>query len=100
MAGDVTVDISHSSVNYKDGLALTGKAPIIRKFPLIPGVDFAGTVRSSTQLAWKTGDKVILGGWGVGESHHGGFAGRARVSGDWLVPCPKAGRPPKPWPWA
>ncbi len=93
MPGDVTVDISHSSVNYKDGLALTGKAPIIRKFPLIPGVDFAGTVSVSTHPSWKPGDKVILGGWGVGESHHGGFAGRARVSGDWLVALPKGWSP-------
>ena len=93
MPGDVTVDISHSSVNYKDGLALTGKAPIIRKFPLIPGVDFAGTVSVSTHPSWKPGDKVILGGWGVGESHHGGFAGRARVSGDWLVALPKGWTP-------
>ena len=93
MLGDVTVDISHSSVNYKDGLALTGKAPIIRKFPLIPGVDFAGTVSASTHPSWKAGDQVILGGWGVGESHHGGFAGRARVSGDWLVALPKGWSP-------
>jgi acrylyl-CoA reductase (NADPH) len=88
MEGDVTVDITHSSVNYKDGLALTGKAPIIRKFPLIPGVDFAGIVRSSSHKDWKPGDRVILGGWGVGESHHGGFAERARVNGDWLVKVP------------
>jgi acrylyl-CoA reductase (NADPH) len=89
MEGNVTVDISHSSVNYKDGLALTGKGPIIRKFPLIPGVDFAGTVRTSSDPRWKPGDAVVLGGWGVGEQHHGGFAEVARVSGDWLVPVPK-----------
>jgi acrylyl-CoA reductase (NADPH) len=89
MPGDVTIDISHSSINYKDGLALTGKAPIIRKFPLIPGIDFAGTVRESSHARWKTGDKVVLNGWGVGESHHGGLAEVARVSGDWLVPVPK-----------
>ncbi len=88
MDGDVTVDVEHSSVNYKDGLAITGKAPIIRSFPLVPGVDFAGTVRASSHASWKPGDKVILGGWGVGESHHGGFAGRARVKGDWLVRVP------------
>ncbi|MGH6906429.1 MAG: MDR family oxidoreductase [Aestuariivirga sp.] len=89
MAGDVTVDISHSSVNYKDGLALTGKAPIIRKYPLIPGVDFAGTVRTSSHPRWKPGDLVVLNGWGVGEQHHGGFSEVARVSGDWLVPVPE-----------
>jgi acrylyl-CoA reductase (NADPH) len=89
MPGDVTVDVAHSSVNYKDGLAVTGKAPIIRKYPLIPGVDFAGTVKSSSHKDWKVGDAVILGGWGVGEGHHGGFSEVARVNGDWLVPLPK-----------
>jgi len=88
MEGDVTVAISHSSVNYKDGLAITGKAPIIRKFPLIPGVDFAGTVTTSTHPSWKAGDQVVLGGWGVGEQHHGGFSEMARVNGDWLVAVP------------
>ncbi len=88
MAGDVTVAVTHSSVNYKDGLAITGKAAIIRKFPLIPGIDFAGTVKSSTHKNWKAGDAVVLGGWGVGESHHGGYAEVARVNGDWLVPLP------------
>ena len=89
MAGDVTVDVSHSSINYKDGLAITGKAPIIRKFPLIPGIDFAGTVRFSSNPRWKPGDKVVLNGWGVGEQHHGGFSEVARVPGEWLVPVPK-----------
>jgi acrylyl-CoA reductase (NADPH) len=89
MPGDVTVEISHSSVNYKDGLAITGKAPIIRKYPLIPGIDFAGTVTRSSHQKWKPGDKVVLNGWGVGEQHHGGFAERARVPGDWLVPVPE-----------
>jgi acrylyl-CoA reductase (NADPH) len=89
MAGDVTVDVEHSTVNYKDGLALTGKGPIIRRYPLIPGVDFAGTVRSSAHAGFKPGDKVVLNGWSVGESHHGGYAGRARVPGDWLVAIPK-----------
>ena len=89
MEGDVTVAISHSSVNYKDGLALTGKAPIIRKFPLIPGVDFAGAVTQSTHKNWKIGDLVVLNGWGVGEQHHGGFAEMARVNGDWLVAVPE-----------
>jgi acrylyl-CoA reductase (NADPH) len=88
MPGDVTVAIEHSTVNYKDGLAVTGRAPIIRHFPLIPGVDFAGTVSSSSHRLIKAGDKVVLNGWGVGESHHGGFAGLARVKGDWLVPVP------------
>lgn len=88
MEGEVTVTVEHSTVNYKDGLAITGKAPIIRKFPLIPGIDFAGTVKSSTHPGYKPGDRVILNGWGVGESHHGGYAGLARVPGDWLVPLP------------
>jgi acrylyl-CoA reductase (NADPH) len=89
MDGDVTVAVSHSSINYKDGLAITGKAPIIRKFPLIPGVDFAGTVTKSSHQKWKVGDDVILNGWGVGEQHHGGFSEVARVNGDWLVAVPK-----------
>ena len=89
MAGDVTVAVSHSTVNYKDGLAVTGKAPIIRAFPLVPGIDFAGTVTASENPNWKTGDKVILNGWGVGETHHGGYAQRARVKGDWLVRLPQ-----------
>jgi acrylyl-CoA reductase (NADPH) len=88
MDGDVTVDVEYSTVNYKDALALTGKAPIIRKFPLIPGIDFAGTVRTSNAPDIAAGEKVILNGWGVGESHHGGFAGRARVRADWLVKVP------------
>jgi acrylyl-CoA reductase (NADPH) len=89
MEGDVTVAVEHSTVNYKDGLALTGKGPIIRKFPLIPGIDFAGTVTASAHKDFKPGDKVILNGWGVGEAHHGGYAERARVPGDWLVVLPK-----------
>lgn len=90
MAGDVTVAVEHSTINYKDGLALTGKSAIIRAFPLIPGIDFAGTVTSSTNEAYHPGDKVVLNGWGVGESHHGGYAERARVPGKWLVPLPDA----------
>jgi acrylyl-CoA reductase (NADPH) len=89
MEGDVTIRVEHSSVNYKDGLAVTGKGPIIRRWPLIPGVDLAGTVLTSENPAYQPGDKVILGGWGVGENHHGGFAEVARVMGEWLVPLPK-----------
>jgi len=89
MDGDVTVRVSHSTVNYKDGLALTGKAPVVRRFPMIPGIDFAGTVVSSSNPDWKEGDKVILNGWGTGETHHGAYAGRSRVKGEWLVPLPE-----------
>jgi acrylyl-CoA reductase (NADPH) len=89
MDGDVTIAVEHSSVNYKDGLAITAKAPIIRRFPLIPGIDFAGVVLSSSHDRFTAGDRVILNGWGVGESHHGGFAQRARVMGDWLVKMPE-----------
>jgi acrylyl-CoA reductase (NADPH) len=89
MPGDVTVAVEHSTVNYKDGLALTGRAPIIRQYPMIPGVDFAGTVVASDHSAFRPGDKVVMNGQGVGESHHGGYAGRARVPGDWLVAIPK-----------
>lgn len=88
MDGDVLVRISHTTINYKDGLALEGKAPIIRRWPLIPGIDFSGTVVESTHADFKPGDAVILNGWGVGESHHGGYAQYARVSGDWLVHRP------------
>jgi acrylyl-CoA reductase (NADPH) len=90
MPGDVTIKVSHSSVNYKDGLAITGKSPIIRKYPLIPGIDIAGTVVNSSHKEFKVGDHVVHGGWGVGESHHGGYAEMARVNGDWLVPLPKS----------
>ena len=93
MEGDVTVAVEATTVNYKDGLAITGKAPVIRRFPLIPGIDFAGTVLSSGHARWKEGDKVVLNGWGVGETHYGAFAGRARVSGDWLVPLPETMSP-------
>lgn len=88
MEGDVTVRVSHSTVNYKDGLAITGKAPIARRFPLVPGIDFAGVVIASAHPEFRPGDEVILNGWGVGESHHGGYAGMARVRGDWLVKMP------------
>ncbi len=89
MEGDVTVRVDYSTVNYKDGLAVTGKAPVVRRFPMIAGIDFAGTVESSNHPAWKAGDKVILNGWGCGETHLGAFAEKARVKGDWLVPLPK-----------
>ena len=84
--GNVTVRVSHSTLNYKDALAITGKAPVVRKFPMVPGIDFAGVVEASSDPAWKAGDAVVLNGWGVGETHWGGLAQRARVSGDWLVP--------------
>src|ERR1700726_5238532 len=84
MDGDVTVGVEYSTVNYKDGLAVTGKAPVVRRFPMIAGVDFAGTVESSSHPGWKPGDKVILNGWGLGETHLGAYAEKARVSGDWL----------------
>ena len=88
MDGDVTVRIEYSTVNYKDGLAITGKAPVVRRFPMIAGVDFAGTVETSSHLGWKPGDKVILNGWGLGETHLGAYAEKARVKGDWLVRLP------------
>jgi len=88
MDGDVTVAVEWSTVNYKDGLAVTGKAPVVRRFPMIAGVDFAGTVESSSHPDWKPGDKVILNGWGLGETHLGAYAEKARVKGDWLVRLP------------
>jgi acrylyl-CoA reductase (NADPH) len=90
MEGDVTVGVEYSTVNYKDGLALTGKAPVVRRFPMIPGIDFAGTVESSSHPGWKPGDKVILNGWGLGETHLGGYGRKARVKGDWLVRLPQS----------
>jgi acrylyl-CoA reductase (NADPH) len=88
--GDVTVRVEYSTVNYKDGLALTGKAPVVRTWPLTPGIDFAGVVETSTNPGFRPGDRVVLNGWGVGETHHGGYAGKARVKGDWLVKLPGA----------
>jgi acrylyl-CoA reductase (NADPH) len=88
MEGDVTVAVEWSTLNYKDGLAVTGKAPVVRRFPMIAGIDFAGTVESSTHPDWKTGDKVVIDGWGLGETHLGAYAGKARVKGDWLVRLP------------
>jgi acrylyl-CoA reductase (NADPH) len=88
--GDVTVDVAFSTLNYKDALAITGKSPVVRKFPLVPGIDLAGTVRDSSHPDFKAGDAVVLNGWGVGEGHSGGLAERARLRGDWLVPLPAA----------
>jgi acrylyl-CoA reductase (NADPH) len=90
MDGDVTVGVEWSTLNYKDGLALTGKAPVVRRFPMIAGIDFAGTVEESSHPQWKAGDKVISTGWGLGETHLGAYAEKARVKGDWLVRLPEA----------
>ena len=89
MDGDVLVKVSHSTINYKDGLALTGKAPVIRRWPMIPGIDLAGTVVSSSHAGFKAGDAVILNGWGCGETHLGAYAQLARVKGEWLVSKPE-----------
>lgn len=91
--GNVTVRVSHSTLNYKDGLAITGKGPVVRKFPMVPGIDFVGTVEESSHPEYKAGDSVVLNGWGVGEAHWGGLAQKARLNGDWLVPLPKAFTP-------
>jgi acrylyl-CoA reductase (NADPH) len=88
MDGDVTVRIGWSTINYKDGLAITGKAPVVRRFPMIPGIDFAGEVEASSHPDWKSGDKVILNGWGTGETHLGAYAEKSRVKGQWLVRLP------------
>lgn len=88
--GDVTVRVSHSTLNYKDGLAITGKGPIVRQFPMVPGVDLAGTVEDSRDPDFKPGDQVLLNGWGVGEGHWGGLAQKARLQGRWLIPLPSA----------
>jgi acrylyl-CoA reductase (NADPH) len=88
MPGDVTVRVEWSTVNYKDGLAITGKAPVVRRFPMIAGIDLAGTVETSSHAEWKPGDRVVLTGWGLGETHLGGYAEKARVNGDWLVRLP------------
>lgn len=88
--GDVSVQVEWSTLNYKDGLAITGKSPVVRRFPMVPGIDFAGTVLESSHPRWKTGDQVILNGWGVGETHCGGLAQKARVKGEWLIALPKA----------
>lgn len=86
--GDVTIKVSHSTLNYKDGLAITNKGPVVRSFPMVPGIDLVGAVETSTHPDYQTGDSVILNGWGVGEKHWGGLAQKARLNGDWLVPMP------------
>ena len=88
MEGDVTVRVAYSTLNYKDGLALTNKSPVVRKWPMVPGIDLAGVVESSTHAGFKAGDQVVLNGWGVGEVHWGGLAQKARVKGDWLIALP------------
>lgn len=88
MEGDVLVKVNHTTVNYKDGLAITGKAPVVRRWPMIPGIDLAGTVISSESSEWKAGDQVVLNGWGVGETHYGAYAGHARLKGEWLIAQP------------
>jgi acrylyl-CoA reductase (NADPH) len=88
--GNVTIDVEYSTLNYKDGLAITGSSPVVRKFPMVPGIDLAGIVRESSHADWKAGDRVVLNGWGVGETHWGGLAQKARLNGDWLVPLPSA----------
>ena len=89
-ARGVSVDVAYSTLNYKDGLAITGKSPVVRKWPMVPGIDFAGTVTQSDDPQWKAGDQVILNGWSVGEAHWGGLAQKARVNGDWLVRLPES----------
>jgi acrylyl-CoA reductase (NADPH) len=88
-AGDVRVRVQYSTLNYKDGLAITGKGPVVRSFPMVPGIDFAGEVLESTSPEFKVGDAVLLNGWGVGEGHWGGLAQQARVKAEWLIPLPK-----------
>ncbi|WP_375397282.1 MDR family oxidoreductase [uncultured Sphingomonas sp.] len=90
MEGDVVVAVAHSTVNYKDGLAITGKGPVVRKWPMIGGIDLAGTVETSDNPAFKPGDQVLLNGYGLSETHYGGYADKARVKGEWLVPLPAA----------
>lgn len=88
--GNVTIDVAYSTLNFKDGLAITGSSPVVRKFPMVPGIDLAGTVRQSAHADYKAGDKVVLNGWGVGEVHWGGLAQVARLNGDWLIGLPVA----------
>ncbi|MEK0265667.1 MDR family oxidoreductase [Stenotrophomonas rhizophila] len=90
MPGDVTVAVEYSTVNYKDALALSGRSPVIRNFPLIPGIDLAGVVETSTHPGFAPGDRVLVNGWGLSQTHHGGYAQKARVPGEWLVKIPTA----------
>jgi len=90
MPGDVTVAVEYSTVNYKDALALSGRSPVIRTFPLIPGIDLAGVVESSSHAGYAPGDRVLVNGWGLSQTHHGGYAQKARVPGEWLVKIPEA----------
>lgn len=92
-AGDVSVRVSHSTLNYKDGLAITGKGPVVRSFPMVPGIDLVGVVEESANPAYRAGDTVLLNGWGVGEVHWGGLAQKARLKGDWLIPLPSGFTP-------
>lgn len=92
-AGDVSVRVAWSTLNYKDGLAITGKAPVVRRFPMVPGIDLAGSVSESSHPRWRVGDPVLLNGWGVGETHCGGLAEQARLRGEWLLPLPVAFTP-------
>ena len=92
-AGDVSIRVAYSTLNYKDGLAITGKAPVVRNFPMVPGIDLVGRVEESSHPDWKPGDAVILNGWGVGERHWGGLSQKARLSGDWLIPLPEGLQP-------
>ncbi|MEJ2621743.1 MAG: oxidoreductase [Candidatus Thiodiazotropha sp.] len=91
--GDVSIDVEFSSINYKDALAISGKSPVVRRFPMVPGIDLVGTISQTTHEDYQTGDRVILNGWGVGEKHWGGLAQKARVNGDWLVRVPKSLQP-------
>lgn len=91
--GDVTVKVSYSTINYKDGLAITGRGPVVRKFPMVPGIDLVGTVEQSRNPEFKAGDAVMINGWGVGEGHWGGLAQKACLKGDWLIPLPKVFTP-------
>ena len=91
--GDVLIQVDYSTLNYKDSLAITGASPVVRNFPMVPGIDFAGTVEHSDHADFKAGDQVVLNGFGVGEGHWGGLAQKARVKGDWLVPLPTAFTP-------
>ncbi len=95
--GDVLVRVSHSTLNYKDALAITGKGPVVRQFPMVPGIDLAGIVEESQHPDFKAGDAVLLNGWGVGEAHWGGLSQYARLKGDWLIPQPERFRLLKRW---